>query len=96
MSPKEEILRTKAATHRTEHIFKSSVGSFGLSIGLWMESGGHGKAGAHGTEETLPKPTGELGITVRDNGHGETMEAENVVEEDLRSVRSCGSGVSGD
>src|SRR3954467_10495938 len=60
-----------------------------------MEGRGHRELGAKGVKEGFPKTTCELGITIRDNGLGEAVEFEDVVEEDASHVRGRGSGTGG-
>src|SRR4051794_39088750 len=79
-----------------EHVFEGAVSSFGLTIGLWVEYGGHCQSGAHGVEKALPKLAGELCIMVRDDRGGEAVESENMVKEDLCSVWGSGCGLQWD
>jgi len=64
-----------------QHIFKGSVCTFSLAIGLRVKCRGHSKFGPDGLKECLPKLASKLGILVRDNGFGKAMKSENMIEE---------------
>ena len=50
-----------------------AVGSLGLSIGLGMVGRGHGEGGAEVFMEGPPRGTFKAGVTVGDNGLGESV-----------------------
>jgi hypothetical protein len=63
------------------------VGSFSLSIGLRVESGGEVELHACQEEQLTPEIVGEDRIVIRDDGVGNAMQPNHDVEECLR--HSC-------
>jgi len=67
----------------TKELFEGLVKAFGLTIGLGMESGGHGGLDVAEGEKTFPEVGGKEGIAVRDNLKGKTMEADDGGKEEV-------------
>ena len=63
-------------------MLNGAVGALGLSIGLRMISGGEGEVRTEGGVKRLPKVTREARVAIRDDGLGETMEFEDVGDEE--------------
>ena len=76
----------------SEHLFKCSVHSLGLSISLRVEGSGHSDLGSKSLEECLPEVTCEFGVAVADNYSGESILAEDRLEEDSSDLRGSGIG----
>lgn len=81
---------------RPKHLLDGAVGTLGLAIGLGMICSGEGESGAEVLMESLPKGTCKAGVTVGHYGLGESMELENVREEERGKRWSINIGGGGD
>ena len=66
----------------TEVVFEDGVDAFGLTVGLRMVRRGKLEVGAESGLERLPEGGDEYGASVRDDGLGRAVEAEDVVDEE--------------
>ena len=71
----------------SEHLFKYSVHSLSLSIGLRVKGSGYSDLGFKSLEECLPEVTCEFGITVTDDYLGKSILAEDRLEENSSDFR---------
>ena len=76
----------------SEHLFKCSVHSLSLSIGLRVKGSGHSDLGSKSLEECLPEVTCEFGVAVTDNYSGKSILTEDRLEEDSSDLRGSGIG----
>ena len=81
---------------RPKHLLDGAVGALGLAIGLRMICGGEGESGAEVLMESLPKCTCKAGVTVGDNGLGESMKLEDVREKERGESWGIDIGGGGD
>jgi hypothetical protein len=65
------------------------IDAFGLPIRFWVVASAQFQVGARGTEDRLPKLASENGITVRDQGLRHTVEAKDVVDEEISNLTCC-------
>ena len=78
----------------SKYLFKYSVHLLSLSISLRVEGSEHSDLSSKSLEEYLPEVTCEFGVMVTDNYSGESILAEDRLEEDSSNFRgsdvSCG------
>ena len=73
------------------------VAVFGLAVGLRVVGGGHVALGAGGRDDGFPEVGGETGVSVGDEGFWPTVEAVDVVVEELGEAEGVdGGGARGD
>lgn len=79
-----------------KHGNKGAISPLCLTIGLGVKSRRHGEMDIQEPTEFLPKATGKLCITVRDDGGGHSMQAKNIVEKNPGDLGCCVRGSTGD
>lgn len=81
---------------RPEVLFHDGVHAFGLAISLWVEGGRESAVHDKTLAEGEPELSGELGASVGDDGVGQAVEAEDVLDEQIGKVAGGAVGAAGD
>src|SRR6185437_5558006 len=79
-----------------EAFLEGAVGTFGLTVGLRMVSGGHGELGAELGPERAPEVSGESRIAVAEDGLGDTVVTNHFTNEEPSKFGSRNRGGGGD
>jgi hypothetical protein len=78
----------KGVCVRTQHFFEHTIHALGLTIRLWVVSRRHSESCSHHAEHLAPEGRCESWIPIRDDLGRHTMETEDRIHEDLRSLRT--------